>query len=247
MNLKESIKKMRKSLVRILVFKTDGKTVAGTGFYIGNSLFLTCAHVVFASDGTKKFEEELCALQNEKDEAIKLFQKRVSKIEIVTESGVSLGGAKLEDFTFDYDAATLSLEKQPDLQAINRGDPMPTLEMGEKIAFCGFPASPSYPDKRTSPLMLNEGIISGFPNERIGGFPKYKHIQINAVSIGGFSGSPLFLENSGIVIGIINGNRTQPISTIKIIPQQKLESKLTMVPIGIASATELAILPILKK
>lgn len=47
--------------------------------------------------------------------------------------------------------------------------------------------------------------MSTFPNVAIGG-SQYLHIQINATTIGGISGAPIFRGNNNTVIGIINGN-----------------------------------------
>lgn len=218
MKLKESTEIIRKLVVRIIVTNKSGLKVSGTGFFVKESSILTCAHVAFGGDGTT-FEQQLLALKDEK--LIRnLFQQRVSKIEIVAEDGTSLGKAVLNSFDIKHDAAILTIDGKSKFTA--RHDYSSDLDLGDKVALCGFPFSIGKTNPLDYAFILNDGIIAGFPSNSVGGFPVYTHFQVNALSMGGFSGAPLFLQEEAVIKGMINGHMN-----------------IKGVPIGIAYATAL--------
>jgi S1-C subfamily serine protease len=239
MTLKESIEKVKKATVQIIVTPRNGKKSSGSGFFIKENFILTCAHVAFGSEGPE-FEKSLVALKDNIEGIKSLFAQRIIKIEIATEDRQILGEAELDGYDIEHDAVILALKTVKSSVVVSY-DSSANLKLGEKVAFCGYPKVSQSEDPLTYSFMLNEGIISGFPSNNVGGFPQYEHIQVNAMSIGGFSGSPLFLEETGTIVGLINGNSNIGIKAAIVMPETNLlKNQIVNVPLGIAYATSLA-------
>lgn len=81
------------------------------------------------------------------------------------------------------------------------------IQIGEEVCFCGFPFggvtgggfSPSF----------TRGIISAFRLRKVGEL-EIKHLQLDALTMEGNSGAPLFKSDDGNIIGMI-GARYDPL------------------------------------
>jgi len=239
--LKEATKKIQDKIVRIIVDQGNNQSSSGTGFLIGPNSVLTCSHVAFGCKD-RKSEEEIVKLNNNLEKTRALFNERVEGVALFKENGDKIGVAILSKFDIGSDSVIFSFDGNPQ-EAVDY-DVSYQLEPGEKVAFCGFPKLTNSTNPLSYSFMLNEGIISGFPKNAVGGFPEYEHIQINAVSVGGFSGSPIFLEEGGTVIGFINGSSNRSFKTTLIQNSVKgrptLTEKHVSIPIGVTYGTKLS-------
>jgi S1-C subfamily serine protease len=90
------------------------------------------------------------------------------------------------------------------------------LTEGIEVAFAGFPTEVPQYKQMDTPFAVNEGIIASFPDLKVGGLEKHTFVQVNAVNLGGNSGAPLFLKNSGKVIGITTGNQNKRFNIVEV-------------------------------
>jgi S1-C subfamily serine protease len=179
----------------------------GTGFFISEEYFLTCFHVVFATE--LRTISQVPAFQalngnNVHSKLNTLYNTCVQRVQIETPVGKRLL-ATLSDFNEEFDIVLLRIEKDDsNKDFVCKIDDKLQLAIGERIAFGGFPLHHDYQVDNT-PFSLHEGIIASLINTTIGG-GRYDHYQINSINLGGNSGAPLFKKGSKKVIGIINGN-----------------------------------------
>jgi hypothetical protein len=235
--LKNSIVRVKDATVRVIVTLVNGQHPSGTGFFLSDMTLLTCAHVAFGSDG-HHLEEALAKLKDKPKEVRAFFESRVKKVEIFTNNGTPVGSAQLDTFDLKHDATVLKLRSGKSHAAVEY-DHTVNIALGEHVAFCGYPKLSNSTDPLSYSFMLNEGIVSGFPENAVGGFVAYKHLQVNAISVGGFSGSPLFLEDSGIVVGFINGNSNCGFETDVYDQNGNVTKQSVQIPLPIAYATPL--------
>ncbi|MDD5699782.1 MAG: serine protease [Candidatus Nanoarchaeia archaeon] len=99
----------------------------------------------------------------------------------------------------DLDIAILKINSEEDLPYLNLADEEEII-IGRKVSFVGFP----YGDPNKKILKLfSQGVISGKDLSTFGGF-EVPVVFINAFVNPGNSGGPVFLDNNGHVVGIVN-------------------------------------------
>lgn len=160
--------------------------IIGTGFFVTkDGYFLTCNHIL--SDRDKN------------DLSVLLFETTNQKwaayfLEVV-------------DKDSEHDIALLRLKicKTSDeaVGYIKKIGNSNKIKPGNAISFCGFPAGETLSALPT----IHAGIISSIKSSKGGkGDENFDRLfQLDASSTGGFSGSPLFLNETKEVIGIVKG------------------------------------------
>ncbi len=192
----------------------------GTGFkYSG--LIISCAHILSLRNTLEEDENLLKKLKskNVKPRDLKkfLFENiKEAKIEFYNGDSFIL---EIIDSDLKHDCSIFKFKQDNKNKELNKNlnlDKQIELTEGAEVAFAGFPTEvPNYRLDNT-PFTVNEGIISAFPYLKVAGLEAYPHIQVNAVNLGGNSGAPLFLKNSGNVIGIISGNQIKAFNLVDI-------------------------------
>ncbi len=172
------------------VFDQPRLEVYGTGFWLTQGVFITCAHVI---------------------------QKIVNQpIEIA--GMLVVGGnqklyrkAYIGTIDYDRDLACLGIESNNEQDKIEIQDEIQnglelynhTLKVGDKIAYAGFPLGNQLLNEKHSPSYA-EGVIGSEVLEEKNG---PKNIQISGPIIGGYSGSPIVLKSDyKKVIGIVSNS-----------------------------------------
>ena len=105
------------------------------------------------------------------------------------------------------------------------------IEVGEEVCFCGFPFGGST-GGGFSPS-VTRGIISAFRLRKVGDL-ELKHFQLDALTMEGNSGAPLFKSENGSIIGMI-GARFDPLM-IGNIPQVTIGGRPLGFPTNIGFA-----------
>lgn len=166
-------------------FKPPQLDVRGTGFWIKNSgVFITCAHVI----------EDLLGAPIE-----------LVGMLVVGGNGVEYKKAVVSFIDQTHDLAVLSVDADPeyikaqDTQGleINEDD----LEVGESVGYAGFPLGNQLLNPKHSPT-YTEGVIGQEMISSNG--PKW--VQISGPVIGGYSGGPIVLKETGKVIAIVSNS-----------------------------------------
>jgi hypothetical protein len=224
MNLAESYKIVSRSIVAISLKRLptmsvppDMPPILGTGFVVEEGLVATAAHVVDLADRLPDFPGMV-----QSDWPIEAVYFHQTADQGVIQIGMQVFGA----FTGSLKVqGTYYGPKAPDLgflQVRMRG--LPPLEIstdevavlpGVRVATAGFPMgtdalqAPGYVHQLTP--TLQEGIVSA-----ILPFPcKTPHaILLNLMSLGGASGSPIFLPSSPKVVGVLYGGLTERYRTM---------------------------------
>lgn len=181
----------RNRIVRVVVTLNDNEISYGTGFFVlPNGLFLTCGHVILGRDFTTvQRDQEFINTQGDNNiEKAKNYHTAITNnIKIELENG-TLKDAVLEKIDPDYDAALLRVNEDGFSHRYFRTERNSEPHVGEEISFYGFPEVLGY-TYQNSPFVVNRSIISTFPVTAIGG-SNYRHMQINATTIGGGKWSP---------------------------------------------------------
>ncbi|OGC68606.1 hypothetical protein A2415_01180 [candidate division WWE3 bacterium RIFOXYC1_FULL_39_7] len=240
---RQNIDYKRIRIVRILVTFNNNNTNYGTGFFIGShGLILTCAHVILGKDFkfVKKDKEFIDAQgAGNQEKAANYHLLLTNNIKVKLEDG-TFRQVNLEKINPDYDIALLRVTEvnfdHPYFKVNKAMEPY----LGEDISFYGFPSVLGHtPDN--SPFVVNRSIISTFPEVEIAG-GKYLHMQINATTIGGISGAPIFKGNENTVVGIINGNYHWALNNIVCRSDNGDRVLSTKVPLGIGYATSMKVI-----
>lgn len=98
---------------------------------------------------------------------------------------------------YQKDITVLRIERE-DLPFLPLGD-YTSIQEGEEVAFCGYPLNLTVP-------ATNKGIISAKGTGIIGDFP-YDVFQLDATVNVGSSGAPVFVPDSGLVVGMLNAKQ----------------------------------------
>lgn len=162
--------------------------VNGTGFWLSNGSFITCAHVVES-------------LLNQPIE--------MTGILVVGGNLKPYRKATVSILDYQHDIAILNIEpnNEEDIEAIkievNEGLEIceEHLNVGDKIAYAGFPLGTQLLNEKHSPTYA-EGVIGNDVNDEKEG---PKTIQISGPVIGGYSGAPIVLrKNYKKVVGVVS-------------------------------------------
>lgn len=245
MTTKENLNYKRERLVRIIVTHKNGSIGTGTGFIVkSNGLILTCCHVLLGAD-----LKIILASQNYlNSEGVSVKDKLKFYIEnFVDNISVEMldGSRKLTsliEFDENYDTALLKMIDLVDVPFFELNLSY-IAEYEDPIFFCGFPLASGYTRPEEYPFAVNKGYISTFPVTTVAG-GRYEHLQINTINLGGNSGAPLFLKDSNLVIGIINGNMNwgnDNLASVTSFNPLEVVSVPLRVPLSIAYATSLKI------
>lgn len=155
--------------------------IVGTGFVVSKEGYVcTCAHVIFGKQG----------------------QLQVG----IKESGdYKLAFAQICVVDNERDIAILKLPLPPqdrkiEFIPIKFGDSQHVIE-GQEIAFTGFPFG-GFTGGGFTPS-TTKGIISAIRSKNIGGV-EVNHFQLDAVTMEGNSGAPVFDIDNGEIVGIVN-------------------------------------------
>ncbi|QQS15877.1 MAG: trypsin-like peptidase domain-containing protein [Candidatus Moraniibacteriota bacterium] len=169
-------------------FDSPRLEVNGTGFWIDNGSFITCAHVV----------------ENLLNQPIEI-------------TGILVVGGNLKPYRkatvsvldYKHDLAILNIEPNDDddvkllehevLEGLEICSEH--LDVGEKIAYAGFPFGTQLLNEKHSPSYA-EGVIGNDVNDEGAGF---KTIQISGPIVGGYSGAPIVMrKNFQKVVGVVS-------------------------------------------
>lgn len=168
----------------VLVWYHGASDVAncGTAFSVdGEGHFLTCAHVVYGEENVT--------------------------IAIPTPTGEKNVPARVISEDPDIDAALLYAEGT-DIPPVRFGR-SDRVRAGEKVAFVGFPLGYTVNADLTPSLTV--GYVAAIPEWRVhANAPRLPMIQVDAAIAVGNSGSPLFLEESGLVVGMMKSQIRVP-------------------------------------
>lgn len=230
----------RSRIVRVFVTFNNTNTSNGTGFFINSQgLLLTCAHVILGEEFkfVKQNREFLDAQGlNNIEKAMSYHKKLTNNIKIKLDSGI-IRNVSLIKINPEYDIALLKVNTDRFICEYFEIDSVIEPYYGEEISFYGYPSvlGHTYLD---SPFVVNKSIISTYPEVEIGG-NKYRHMQINATTIGGISGGPIFAGDNNKVVGIINGNFHWLFDNIVHREQNGDIVGSTKVPLGIGYSTSM--------
>ena len=158
-------------------FDSPKLEVNGTGFWLSSGAFMTCAHVI---DRILNQPIEIVGMLvvggNEKP-------YRKATISMIDYShDIAILNVESNN---DADAVSLQLEIKEGLEIYNQ-----KLNVGDKIAYAGFPLGTQLLNEKHSPSYA-EGVIGSEVIEEKNG-PKI--IQISGSVIGGYSGGPIVLK-----------------------------------------------------
>ncbi|WP_371187687.1 serine protease [Thalassotalea maritima] len=194
--LSDTVKKVKPAVVGVGVYDPTGRPqnqLWGTGFVIGDGRYVVTNHHVI-------------------DGAVKASDNQQQVVFIGSGQAVDIRPAKVVAFSREHDLAILAI----------RGNSLPALKLaslalqteGNTIAFTGFPIGASlglYPATHrgiisaitpvvipsNSSTKLTPAMIKRLKNP-------YLVYQLDAVAYPGNSGSPVYLQDSGEVIAIVN-------------------------------------------
>lgn len=166
-------------------FKAPEIIIYGTGFWIKErKVFITCAHVVQPILGAPV---ELAGML------------------VVGGNGVEYKKATITSIDFMHDIAVLNIEADDEYinaQAANGLEiNEEEIEVGEKVAYAGFPLGNQLLNPKHSPTYA-EGVIG----QEIISVNGPKWIQISGPVVGGYSGGPIILRESEKVIGMVSNS-----------------------------------------
>ena len=200
---KEIVQKHKNGVVYVFVDRIEGKKSFGTGFVIRNNLILTASHIFSLSDFLD--ERKILSEQQKEDNKTnmeEIIRGFIKDIKIKADGTFYNGNLVYFDSEYDFSILETKFNGKPLLLNLN-----PKLELGEEVAFCGYPVRHNFsPD--TSPFTVSGGIISSLYNAKLIGSKEVDAIQVSAVSLSGYSGAPLFLKNTGEIIGMMTSNIT---------------------------------------
>ena len=195
-NLVETIKKVKPSIIAIGTFHPLSRPAVnfyGTGFVFSkNGYAITAEHVLNAING-KGDIDNLCVFFPEEGNSKKVRAKVVTR-------------------NIKYDLAIIKLEGRG-FNHVNLGDSS-KIEEGQPIALCGYPYGPVFglhPTTHTgiisniSPMAIPVQNMSLLSNKMITALrDPYIIFQLDCTAFPGNSGGPLFLPETGDVIGVLN-------------------------------------------
>lgn len=187
----------------------------GTGFIFrttsDRAYLFTCLHVVL----TKDLNQVAVTISADGGQANKAgyrayFKKYIThlKVESATKKGFRV--AYLEDFDPQHDLAVLSLRYSEKPKTLKL-DPGTKADLGSEVAFLGFPLAPDY-QKEKLPFAVSEGVVSSYLKAAFGVPKPFEHLQINAATMGGNSGGPVFDRDTGLVVGMIRAQMNTSIN-----------------------------------
>ncbi len=156
--------------------------VRGTGFWLKNpEAFITCAHVV----------QDIAQMPIE-----------LAGMLVVGGNGAPYKKATISVLDFMHDLGVLHVEGEQEFlteQLKNAFELVDEpLEVGEKIAYAGFPFGNLLLNEMHTPA-YSEGVISTDVLEKDG--PKI--IQISGPIAGGYSGAPIVLQKNSKIVGVV--------------------------------------------
>jgi hypothetical protein len=169
-------------------FDSPRLEVNGTGFWLNNGSFITCAHVVES-------------LLNQPIE--------VTGILVVGGNLKPYRKATVSVLDFKHDLAILNIEPNDDndiellKSEVSEGLEICSehLDVGEKIAYAGFPFGTQLLNEKHSPSYA-EGVIGNDVNDEGSGS---KTIQISGPIVGGYSGAPIVMRKDyKKVVGVVS-------------------------------------------
>ncbi len=234
MNLVESYETIRECVVALSIkdIPTSNKgikpgifpTIFATGFVVReDGLIITNDHVINAIRDL--MEKKIPAIAT----LFKKFSLGYVAVPLDVIGGLSLKDSPVKDI-FNYgpkipDIGFIRIRQQG-LPTVKLNDRLNVLTEGVEVGTAGFPLG-------TTPLRLTQsvgptlqrGIICAvfpFPGTNPHGF------AINVMSHPGASGSPVFLSNSGEVIGIVYGGLAIPANFTYVIPSRYITACLSM-------------------
>ncbi|MDP2903912.1 MAG: serine protease [Methylovulum sp.] len=195
-NLSGTIAKIKHSIVAVGSFmpKRNPRSVfLGTGFAVGDgTLVVTNAHVIPTN------------LDDGHLEQVAVFYRKGNEDKVITARQVALDN--------DYDLAVLKITGEP-LPPLKLGD-VASVREGQPYAFTGFPIGMVlglYPvTHRGIVSAISPNVIPMLKSDALN--PKllrrldapYNVFQLDATAYPGNSGSPLYEQDTGKVIGVIN-------------------------------------------
>jgi S1-C subfamily serine protease len=196
-NLVRTITAVKPSVVAVgsyLPSRSPAISFTGTGFVTGDGLtVVTNSHVV--------------------PEALDTEHKEVLGIVLASGDGVAFRPATLEVRDRDHDLARLRLSGTP-LPALQLGDAA-TVAEGQQLAFTGFPLGVVlglHPvTHRALVSAITPAVMPSRTTQRLDARSvaqlrqsHFNLFQLDATAYPGNSGSPLFDQDTGVVLGIIN-------------------------------------------
>lgn len=230
-NLQESIRRVRSSIVQIVVSATlpDGKkidrAIIGTGFFVGGNQYIaTAAHVFSDTAGHLQVNG---ATEVRFDMHIPL--KAVVEAEFTMRQGFLGVPFKFVEINQAHDLALLKTVVAVARKGTEQVQAVVDFEVkgktktydvtrvtnaclhtgrvseGEEVAVAGFPLATPY-------LLTQRGIVSATPVLPIEGTDKDKEeIVVDIMVNPGSSGGPAFLARNGRVIGVCRAHKLSPI------------------------------------
>jgi S1-C subfamily serine protease len=193
----------RPSIVRVIVHPRKGDIDVGTGFvFHDDGSVLTCAHMLFRTGqvgevlGKRKGKQRCEAFLRS------YFERTVESVEIERADGTRV---RVEDVRFDgaMDICVLRTTKKTGPALKMAAKPA---DIGEDLFLCGFPHAVQT-DLDRFPYAAWKGTVMGSGEFRVGGYDKRAFMFINAWSLWGASGSPVF-STQGRVVGMLTGQMT---------------------------------------
>lgn len=170
-------------------FESPQLEVKGTGFWLASGVFLTCAHVI----------EKLI------NQPIEL-----AGMLVVGGNRKPYRKATYNILDFKHDIAMLEVEPNNESDAVALREEIAngleifegSIDVGEKIAYAGFPLGTRLLNDGHSPSYA-EGVIG---NEVLNDREGLKTVQISGPVIGGYSGAPIVLQKDNKKIIAIVAN-----------------------------------------
>jgi S1-C subfamily serine protease len=192
------IEKLKSSIVPIILKQGNGIRLIGTGFVFSSKQYIvTNAHIVHYARLNAKTEDLGIALP---------CPAKGKDIQIIIPCNIVKENSKADIAILSPEFNLPDLKPKEQQKIKNYLQPVHTrmlkgVKIGQEVLMGGFPMS----DRFGSFHSFHKGIVSKIDTLDTSDMSGTWAIQTDIVSFEGFSGAPLFLANTGEVIGVIWG------------------------------------------
>jgi V8-like Glu-specific endopeptidase len=225
-------------IVRILVKDKKGETCVGTGFFIENDLVVTCAHVLLLDTDLRSLLKKLGRPKDSKKALRDYFKKNVASVFIEHSTGKK---ERVTSTAFNgfNDVGLLKIKAKTVIQPLKTGASLP---LGSDIFFGGYQCMIQTKNVN-NPFAVLKGSVATYTRVQNAGYGKNKRIVIQGTMLGGASGSPVFSQEDGKLVGMMNGYMHWGVDKVmrakgKSTTKPRVEDLYIPIPIAFATPIE---------